>query len=152
MKKRRSWQPSPMLVLVANAGGIEAARGLVKHFRGKLLYVPGHNTVVPDNHELILAIGRPATVALQDAYGGTYVSVPVGRDLRLDMAADAASAAAAAGDSERYAIARALDVSYATAKRFLKKLKSGARAGADTAAPPPRKGDPRQIDIEDLLR
>jgi hypothetical protein len=148
MIKRRhnSWQPSRVLVLVGNAGGIEAAKALVKHFGARRLYIPN---LMPDNHEIVLAIGRRAADVLRDEYGGQLIVVPKGRDLRLDIAADAIASAPSA---RRAAIARALGVSYWHAKRILKQLRSDLpRDDSFAALPRGRRKDPRQIDLEDLL-
>jgi DNA-binding transcriptional regulator LsrR (DeoR family) len=145
VKHRNTWQPSRVLILVAKAGGIEAARKLVQHFGGRRLYVP--RTPMADNHEIVIGIGRRAAQVLQDEYGAESIIVPVGRDLKLDIAAEAVEKAAG---GKRAAIAQALGVSYSTAKRILRKLRKEFPGTAP--APQPRKRDPRQIDIEDYLR
>ncbi|MGH6887965.1 MAG: hypothetical protein ACREHF_02010 [Rhizomicrobium sp.] len=142
---KNTWQPSRVLVLVANAGGIEAAKKLVRHFGGRRIYVPSRP--MADNHELVVAIGRRAAEVLQDEYGAESIVVPVGRDLRLDIAADAIGQASG---GKRHAIVKALGVSYSSAKRILRRLRS--ELPRDPAAPPiPRRKDARQIDLEDLL-
>jgi hypothetical protein len=146
-RRRNSWQPSRVLVLVANAGGIEAAKKLVKHFGGRRIYVPGQT--MADNHELVVALGRPAALALQDGFGRESLVVPRGRDLKLDIAAEAVEKATG---SHRHAIAAALGVSYSTAKRILRKLKRDLPRDPNAPPAPPKRRDPRQIDIEDLLR
>lgn len=145
-RRKNSWQPSRVLVLVANAGGIEAAKGLVRKFGGRRIYVP--SGTLPPNHELVVGIGRAAAEALCSEFAGEYLVVPVGRDLKLDIAAEAVEKSKGRA---RYAIVEALGVSYSTAKRILRKLKR--EIPRDAAAPPtPKRKDARQIDIEDLLR
>jgi len=143
-KRRNSWQPSRVLVLVANAGGIAAAKSLVRKFGGRKLYVP--RGVLAPNHELVLGIGRPAAEALCREMGGERLVVPMGRDLKLDIAAEAVENS---NGRARHAIVEALGVSYSTAKRILRKLKK--EIPRDPSAPPPRRRDPRQIDLEDYL-
>ncbi len=147
MKMRRTWQTARVLVLVANAGGIEAARALVRHFGGRQLYVP--RNAVPDNHELVIAIGRAATEVLRDEFGGEILIVPVGRDLRLDIAAEAVEKS---GGRARNAIVQALGCSYSTAKRILRRLKKDIPRDACQPTKKPVRRDPRQIDIEDYLQ
>lgn len=146
-RRRNSWQPSRVLVLVGNAGGIEAAKKFVSHFGGRRLKVP--KNPLPDNHELVVAIGRRAADVVHDEYGGEQLVVPMGRDLKLDIAADAVEKAPHA---KRVAIARALGVSYSTAKRILKKLRDEIPPDPSAPAGPRRRADPRQIDLEDYLR
>src|SRR5580692_2480876 len=86
-RRRNSWQPSRVLVLVANAGGVDAAKRLVMHFGGRRMYVPLKD--MADNHELVVGIGRRAANALRDEFGGSLLVVPIGRDLKLDIAAAA---------------------------------------------------------------
>lgn len=147
MIKRRGpdWQPARVLVLVANAAGVGAARNLVKHFARRRLYVPRER--MPDNHEIVVAIGRRAADALRDEFGGEHIIVPVGRDLKLDVAAEAVENATG---SKREAIARALGVSYSTGRRLLKKLRAGLHEQS-SMPPKRRRGDARQIEIEDYL-
>lgn len=145
MKKKRTWEPSRVLVLVANAGGIEAAKSFVRHFGGRRLYIPAER--LPDNHELVIAIGRPAAEALSQVHGREYLIVPMGRDLRLDIAA---AAVEKSNGRARYAISEALNVSWATAKRILRRLKHEIPRDA-TAPTKKARRDPRQIDIEDYL-
>jgi hypothetical protein len=145
--KRRlnAWQPSRVLVLVANAGGIDAAKKLVSHFGGRRVYVP--RQPMADNHEFVVALGRRAADVLRDEYGGESLIVPVGRDLKLDIAAEAVENATG---GKRHAIVKALGVSYSSAKRILRKLRSEIpRDGS--SPPPPRRKDSRQIDLEELL-
>lgn len=143
---RKTWQTARVLVLVANAGGIDAARALVRHFGGRQLYVP--RNAMPDNHELVVAIGRAAAEVLRDAYGGEILIVPVGRDLRLDIAAEAVEKS---GGRARNAIVQALGCSYWTAKRILRRLKKDVPRDATVPTKAARRRDPRQIDLEDLL-
>jgi hypothetical protein len=142
---RNTWQPSRVLVLVANAGGIEAAKKLVQHFGGRRVYVP--RQPIADNHEFVVALGRRAAEVLRDEYGGESIVVPVGRDLKLDLAAEAVENATG---GKRHAIVKALGVSYSSAKRILRKLRTEIQR--DGAAPAPRRKDPPQIDIEEFLR
>jgi len=144
---RSTWNPSRVLVLVANAGGIEAAKKLVQHFGGRRIFVPKNR--MADNHEIVVAIGRRAADVLQDEFGSEHLVVPKGRDLRLDIAADAV---AGAPNGKRAAIARALGVSYPTARRILRKLRSELPHDGHGPGITPRRNDSRQIDIDDYLR
>lgn len=147
MTRRRpnSWQPARVLVLIAHAAGVDAAKNLVRHFAGRRLYVPRQR--MPDNHEIVVGIGRAGAEALRDEFGGEEIIVPMGRDLQLDIAAAAVENATG---SKRYAISKALGVSYTTAKRLLRKLRSDVPNAPQSPAQR-RRSDPRQIDIEDLL-
>jgi hypothetical protein len=133
-----------VLVLVANAGGIEAAKSLVKHFGGRRLFVP--KLPMRDNHEIVIALGRRAANVLQAEYGGEHIVAPMGRDLRLDLAAEAVENATG---GKRAAIAKALGVGYWGAKKILKRLRE--ELPRDPAAPAPRKRDVRQMDLEDFV-
>lgn len=134
------------LRLAAEAGGIEAAVGLARALGGKTVHIPLRAGAA---HPLVVAGGRKAADAIMRQFGGEKMQFPKGGNLvRHALAAEVLS-------SEDGSLNKAVEVSglhVRTVMRLKLQLKNGAAimpAGKPRAA---RAADPRQMDIEDMLR
>lgn len=127
-----------LLAIAGKVGGVEAVRALAKAYGGKRTWIPKK---AGDHHPLVVAAGRKAANAIMRHYGGEQVQFPKGKAAltRLIIAEMA--------DLSANKIAAALGVTYRQAQRLKKQ-------GGNSGAPKPRKaaGDPRQLDIEDILK
>ncbi len=131
-----------LLRVAADAGGIEAVRGLARALGGKRVYVP---KTAGDNHPLVLFGGRPAAEAIMKAIGGEHVEFPKGEAaIRFTIAV-----AMVEQDKSDNEIAQGAGITYRHARRLRALIKLGGtvRSGKRRG----RKIDPRQIDIEELL-
>lgn len=126
-----------LLALAGEAGGIEAARGLAKAFGGKRIWIPKKAS---DGHPLVVAAGRKAANVVMQRYGGEQVQFPNGKRALNKLVVEKMA------DQSTNMIAAALGLTYRQAHRLRKAL------GPAGQKPRKRISDPRQLDIEDLIR
>lgn len=125
-----------LLEIAGRAGGLDAVRGLSKAFGGKRAFIPKK---AGDNHPLVVAAGRKAANAVMREYGGEQVQFPKGKRALTRLVVEAMA------DKSANAVGMALGVTYRQAQRLKKQ-------GGVEAPPRKPKGDPRQIDIDDILK
>lgn len=134
-----------ILAVVFRAGGWLAVHGLVKTMGGKRIRVP--RMKVGDHHPLVAAAGRAAADIIVEIYGDKRnVEIPRGgHSLKLMLVRENASLS----DNE---LARLMGCTYRHASNLRKEAQAGGSGlrGKRGRRPAPR--DPRQIDLEDLLK
>lgn len=136
-----------LLQIAVNAGGMDAALGLVKRFGGQFVYIPRK---ARDTHPLVKAMGRKGADAIIHARGGEHCEIPTIRSLRRPLAL----ALIAAGEMSNNQIAEATGLTNRDVRRMREWHRMGVAPGSMPAAPRVKRRavDPRQIDIEHYLK
>jgi len=122
--------------------GMDVALALVAEFPGARLWIP---TVWRLNHELTARLGEKAARSLIDNFGSSLLEVP--RSVLTPAGRQRVIRQLAADDMPRREIARQLGITQHQVEVLLR--------GDDISPSSPgrrRKVDPRQIDIDDLLK
>lgn len=135
--------PLPEMLRVAcKVGGMEAVQALSEVFGGRKVIIPNH---CGDDHPLVQTAGRAVADALSDRWGGMQLEFPRGVPaLRVWFAATLLKDGATLND-----LVTELRITHRRARQLKKKIERGEVTVAKKAG---AKRDPRQIDIEDLLK
>lgn len=141
--------PSPIpriLKLVIARAGIDKAAELVRRLGGRQIWMPSNPG---SDHAIAAVVGLEVTLAIAATISNEHVVIPMrGFDVRRQMQIDMIRAGAS-----NNAIAAATHCSLKTIGRLRRALREGrivvAMAGGAGAS---RRGDPRQLDIEDFLK
>lgn len=87
----------PSLAELARVSSVAAALALAREYGGRRIYIP---EVMTETHPLAELIGYDAATALSHHYPGDRLEIPVFRDLRARIKANAIVAARRAGRSQ----------------------------------------------------
>lgn len=132
-----------LLSVAAEAAGIDAAVQAARALGGKRIYIPQKAS---PNDPLTLAIGIEAAEAICRAMGGEHVEFPKGgAHVHYLIARDLVAKGASANK-----MVEVLKITYRHARRLRRMVRQVNTGDLVVAMRRPR--DPRQIDIEDILR